>query len=297
MALSSALLCAITFYAAAVQCTKGEGCDEGWIPFREFCFFPGAASLSWSDARQDCRQRGGDLAVITDKPTNDFVKQNRASSAHNWIGLHDPRPDLAPTDERQFVWTDGKSPDYYGFSKWKTGQPNNADGNEDCVVFVRTGDWVDKPCHLLKLYVCQRLVDMTSTVSTEETYERTDEPGTTSSGYNTYVTDGDYRGTQQATRAPGYHTHPPPRGTDANRYTTFAQAGCRLPQVDCYHTGDCISELLWCNGRRDCPNGEDEANCAGDETFQCADGTTHPRRKLCDRFTDCRHAEDELYCV
>ncbi|XP_066593540.1 basement membrane-specific heparan sulfate proteoglycan core protein [Prorops nasuta] len=95
--------------------------------------------------------------------------------------------------------------------------------------------------------------------------------------------------------------------------------------------GTCLPRSALCNGRRDCPRGEDETNCHRGESsspsfniltkfhdternieplptnlstaricapddFLCADGTCIPNSHHCDHFYDCRDFTDEQYC-
>ena len=54
-----------------------------------------------------------------------------------------------------------------------------------------------------------------------------------------------------------------------------------------------------CDGRPDCPGGEDEAGCAescGPGEFLCGEGRCVGRVRLCDGVEDCVRGEDEEYC-
>jgi len=67
----------------------------------------------------------------------------------------------------------------------------------------------------------------------------------------------------------------------------------------CYITY-CIPFSLLCDGKLDCPYGEDEENCATVKCvglLQCRDSTVcvHPDN-ICDGILDCIHKDDELVC-
>ena len=75
-----------------------------------------------------------------------------------WIGLS--RPDAAITDASgPWQWTDGIP---YQYTNWRSGEPNNANDNEHCVViqphFQSDGDggkWLDVPCDNEYRFVCE----------------------------------------------------------------------------------------------------------------------------------------------
>lgn len=73
--------------------------------------------------------------------------------------------------------------------------------------------------------------------------------------------------------------------------------GCLPDEFDC-GDGRCVPDGLSCDGRRDCPNGRDEADCSCDPAtqFACASGGCIPERGRCDGTRDCGDASDELAC-
>ena len=98
----------------------------------------------WSDSRLKCQALGSDLAVIDTEAENGFIAnliENHLElpTRAAWIGLQLNRTLNA------FRWIDG-SP--LGYNNWKSGEPNDAKGNEDCVFMLRGGTWNDDPCNL-----------------------------------------------------------------------------------------------------------------------------------------------------
>ncbi|HEY2342585.1 MAG TPA: C-type lectin domain-containing protein, partial [Chthoniobacteraceae bacterium] len=70
----------------------------------------------WRHAKQQCNVLGGQLVVIPDEATQNFVKQ-LAGVTPLWIGA---------TDEKLkgvWVWVDGTTATY---TAWEPGQPNGA---------------------------------------------------------------------------------------------------------------------------------------------------------------------------
>ena len=55
--------------------------------------------------------------------------------------------------EREYVWTDGT---IFDFSNWNAGEPNDSNGNEDCMsMYVSTGKWNDDKCTDAKPFLCK----------------------------------------------------------------------------------------------------------------------------------------------
>uniref|UniRef100_A0A8C2CB30 CD209 antigen-like protein E n=1 Tax=Cyprinus carpio TaxID=7962 RepID=A0A8C2CB30_CYPCA len=104
---------------------------------------------SWSDSRQYCRERGADLVII-----NTEEKQRLMSSLVSeraWIGLSDK------VSEGNLTWVDN-SPLNQGF--WFEGEPNDEDGNEDCVEIMAfssiLNNWNDLPCSSKRKGICEK---------------------------------------------------------------------------------------------------------------------------------------------
>ncbi|XP_076014518.1 uncharacterized protein LOC143007034 [Genypterus blacodes] len=130
-------------------------CPEGWMLFKDKCFiFKGKKDdikANWTQARQWCRDKEGDLAVIDDQYENDFVSSYlRDLEFPTWIGLSDRLV------ENEYTWSDGFSPVLY--TNWNTNEPNNGGGAEDCVAITHSalssGKWNDDACHRQYSFVC-----------------------------------------------------------------------------------------------------------------------------------------------
>ena len=105
----------------------------------------------------------GDLAIIHDEKTNDFVNAI-AYGARIWIGAHRVGPALH--ENNQLSWIDGTPLDY---SKWASNEnfqnPDNWEGSELCVFsygysYWKTNTWNDYDCYSestyqIKNFVCQ----------------------------------------------------------------------------------------------------------------------------------------------
>lgn len=113
---------------------------QGWLS---------TEAMSWSDSRQYCMDQGANLVII-----NNEAKQRFISSLVNervWIGLNDIEI------EGSMKWVDN-SPLNQGY--WFSGEPNNLNGNEDCIELLPTrpvlNNWNDMPCSQLSRGICEK---------------------------------------------------------------------------------------------------------------------------------------------
>lgn len=125
-----------------------NSCPEAWAGFQRKCYYFGAGAKRWIEAREACRELGGQLVSIHSQEEQDFLTKH-ASQTGSWTGLRDL--DI----EGEFVWMDGNPLDY---SNWGPGEPNNGGQGEDCVMMQGSGQWNDAYCRsTLDSWVCDRL--------------------------------------------------------------------------------------------------------------------------------------------
>uniref|UniRef100_I3MWG4 Fc epsilon receptor II n=1 Tax=Ictidomys tridecemlineatus TaxID=43179 RepID=I3MWG4_ICTTR len=128
--------------------TTCNTCPEGWLHFRQKCYYFGQGAKRWVQARFTCDDLEGRLVSIHSQEEQDFLTK-RANKRGSWIGLRDL--DL----EGEFIWMDGSPLDY---SNWNLGEPNNGDQGEDCVMMLGSGKWNDASCRgELDAWVCEQL--------------------------------------------------------------------------------------------------------------------------------------------
>ena len=64
-----------------------------------------------------------------------------------WIGLH-----RDPKNKSRWLWVDGS---YVTYTNWYNGEPNDNNGEEDCVEMSSTGKWNDQNCNDSVSYICE----------------------------------------------------------------------------------------------------------------------------------------------
>ncbi|XP_072097952.1 echinoidin-like [Mobula birostris] len=109
-------------------------CDENWFYFPPLnsCYWFSSDEKAWIwQLRQDfCNQlpHSGHLASVMSSIHNNFtsdvVSAVDESKPRAWIGMNDR------LEEGIFTWIDGTS---YTYGGWAADEPNNYQGNEDCV--------------------------------------------------------------------------------------------------------------------------------------------------------------------
>lgn len=144
-----------------VQDASGEECDDNNTESGDGCssacevelnyggntYFISETTKSWTDAQAACEGMGGYLFTTNNEAENLYFYNLLAPGRRYWMGFNDR------SVEGAFVWTSGA---LNGFTKWASGEPNDA-GGEDCTVFgyYDGGLWNDLSCSTLAYYVCE----------------------------------------------------------------------------------------------------------------------------------------------
>uniref|UniRef100_A0A4W4G2B9 C-type lectin domain-containing protein n=1 Tax=Electrophorus electricus TaxID=8005 RepID=A0A4W4G2B9_ELEEL len=102
-------------------------------------YYISAVKKSWSESRQDCREKRADLVTINSKEEQFISKTLGSLSA--WIGLTDSER------EGTWKWVDGTA-------LTTNGEPNSHAGDEDCVM-LNDGKWADYPCSSYFIWICE----------------------------------------------------------------------------------------------------------------------------------------------
>uniref|UniRef100_A0A3B4EP78 C-type lectin domain-containing protein n=1 Tax=Pygocentrus nattereri TaxID=42514 RepID=A0A3B4EP78_PYGNA len=137
-----------TTYTETLEINK-----PGWMYFNSSVYYISTERKSWSESRQNCRERGADLLIISSREEQDFIETLRKGQTA-WIGLTDG------DEEGVWKWVDVDTL-IFSFRFWKLGEPNSY-GDEDCAV---TGygsgpekSWADFPCSYKCVWICERRI-------------------------------------------------------------------------------------------------------------------------------------------
>lgn len=103
----------------------------------------------YADAELYCQARGGHLAMPKDEGANAALAAyiTAAGLERVYIGIHDLN------QEGVFTYVD-LSP-MTAFSKWRRGEPNNTDEDEDCAEMLASGEWTDVACQPTMHFICE----------------------------------------------------------------------------------------------------------------------------------------------
>ncbi|XP_035677649.1 hepatic lectin-like [Branchiostoma floridae] len=118
-------------------------------PFQGKCYSVSETPGSYDQAKQECNDRGGILAVIKDQMTQDFLLQLLSvDNKDAWIGLADEQ------DTGQWQWSDGTTLDSNAYTSWANDEPN---GNGNCIhLWPPVGfHWDDMGCSSTTYHICQ----------------------------------------------------------------------------------------------------------------------------------------------
>ncbi|KAM9449565.1 uncharacterized protein Hap1MRO34_022097 isoform 2-T4 [Clarias gariepinus] len=119
--------------------------------FSSSLYFMSNEIKSWTESRQDCRDKGADLVIINSREEQEFIsKQKVNGQIYVWIGLSDRET------EGEWKWVDG-TPLNTVF--WASGEPNNIHGDEDCVVIYSDDSgnfWNDNKCSVKLNWICEK---------------------------------------------------------------------------------------------------------------------------------------------
>ncbi|XP_049328206.1 C-type lectin domain family 4 member E isoform X4 [Astyanax mexicanus] len=129
-----------------------ETTKDEWRVFNSSVYQIFFEEKTWTESRDDCIEKGGDLLIINSREEQEFIfKEFGRSDA--WIGLTDA------VKEGVWKWVDGSEPTV---KFWWRGEPNSYAGNEDCVIsdfrFAKSAvfSWADYPCNYTGSWICEK---------------------------------------------------------------------------------------------------------------------------------------------
>ncbi|XP_029535012.1 CD209 antigen-like protein E isoform X2 [Oncorhynchus nerka] len=134
--------CQAQYFQQQSQVPACHMCDEGWLHFESFCYFLSRDRMNWDESRDECKKRGADLAVITNKTVQTFL--TKKGNLMYWIGLRQRT--------RNWVWVNNT---VLGQSYWSG---SNRQG--DCGLLTGRDpperSWSSTSCDQYSFYICQR---------------------------------------------------------------------------------------------------------------------------------------------
>ncbi|XP_063608909.1 macrophage mannose receptor 1-like [Penaeus indicus] len=129
-------------------CEIEISCPKPFIRIGMECFYLSTTALSWNEARRQCQQMGGDLAVPSDVKALDTYVFANTKGPGVWIG---------GTDQyNEGVWNYING-DPIKAQDWSKSQPDNYGGREDC---LEIRSYFDPPvndyiCSVEQHFVCE----------------------------------------------------------------------------------------------------------------------------------------------
>lgn len=109
-------------------------CPVGSIPhnmpgFDDICAWRPSPATNWGQGEALCQQEGGHMSSFKNDQELFFIQSIMGFQGESyWVGLS--KLDNANSKDAWF-WSDGANP-AYAKTVWIPGQPDNANGNEDC---------------------------------------------------------------------------------------------------------------------------------------------------------------------
>ncbi|KAG7469331.1 hypothetical protein MATL_G00127740 [Megalops atlanticus] len=139
----SAAKCRAMYPEKQTKVRACTACDPDWLQFEGSCFYLSREYRTWSDSREECRQKAGDLAVADNEGVQEFLTTK--GNLMYWIGLSWDRT-------KGWVWvnnaTVGKS--YWSHSV-QLGDCGFLTGRDDY-----RSSWSQSPCTYNAAYICQK---------------------------------------------------------------------------------------------------------------------------------------------
>jgi len=169
--------------SAADASTAGAGPPPGVNPncpadsiahnmpgFENVCIWKPASSLDWNKAEALCQATGdGHLPSFTNQRELFFIESVASFTESFWIGMK--RTASTGGSMAGWTFTDGSSV-VFATTLWSPGQPNNLDGQQNCVELVEWGGTGesnrinDEKCALEFPFVCMKVVPPAGSAAT-----------------------------------------------------------------------------------------------------------------------------------
>jgi hypothetical protein len=141
-------------------CERRPGAGPAGTPFKctgvafragpiQYCL-NADARVDWSGAAEACKAIGASLAIVRSREESEALRAAigaRLGATQAWIGFTDQG------HEGRWTWTSGEPA---SFTRWRSGEPNNAGGREDCAEWIlNDAGWNDLPCDERRASICE----------------------------------------------------------------------------------------------------------------------------------------------
>ncbi|CAC5367790.1 unnamed protein product [Mytilus coruscus] len=124
-------------------------CPDEWILHNEHCYFFAWEELTWSQAKDNCKEKNSDLVKIEDENEELWI-EGLMPDSKIWIGANDIE------NEGRWIWSsDNTTLQYF---PWRSGQPDNYNNEEHCAQIFsdKDGGWNDIGCSERLSFTCER---------------------------------------------------------------------------------------------------------------------------------------------
>ncbi|XP_026013632.1 ladderlectin-like [Astatotilapia calliptera] len=155
----STLLCAMVALGTAAAEhhveKRAASCPSGWTQYGNRCFLYDNRQMTWAQAQRICQSLNANLASVNSNDEYQFIRAVISSASREsgltWVGGSDGQ------QENYWFWIDGT---YFTFTQWCQGEPNNAGGNEHCLMVNSSGSkcWNDGRCDSQYPFICVRAI-------------------------------------------------------------------------------------------------------------------------------------------
>ena len=154
----------ITKYHAGTTTTLPESvkCATGWTPHSNMCYKKFKEKATWTSAKENCKNIGGDLVSVKDPETNEFLKTfwtmdpvTHTRDRSFWLG------GINTQDGGEWKWkwsADSTVFDSTVKDNWAKGKPSKrTDENDNYLWLRRDGKWLDDKRKIARRgYFCQK---------------------------------------------------------------------------------------------------------------------------------------------